>query len=98
MTGHKDALTRLAVSPDGRHILSASRRLSNTDKSLILWETRTGREIRDFHVSYGVDALAITPDGKAIITGSSGSGWDDAHKSMAIWDVATGRELRKFGR
>jgi len=92
-SGHKDTVNCLAVSPDGRHVISASRRLSNHDKSFVLWEIETGKEIRDFLPAYGVTALAFSPDGKSVITGTR----DALSKSMAIWDVATGKEIRKFG-
>lgn len=96
--GHKEAMNSLAVSPDGRYIISASGKLSGSGKSLVMWEMQTGQEVRDFQPNDRATAVAFTPNGKYIVTGSSsGSGWDDSYKSMALWDAATGREIRKFG-
>lgn len=96
-SGHKDSVNGLAVSPDGRYVISASRRLSNHDRSFVLWEIATGKELRDFRPNYEVTALAFSPDGKTVITGSAGSAWEASSKSLAIWDVATGKEMRKIG-
>ena len=39
-SGHSDAVTAVAWSRDGRHLVSGSR-----DKSLILWEVLSGEEV-----------------------------------------------------
>jgi WD40 repeat protein len=38
-----------------------------------------------------VDAIAFSPDGKTLASGS----WDH---SVKLWDVATGKEIRSFPR
>ena len=55
-----------------------------------LWDLSSGREIRTFtgHSSF-VKAVAISPDGKFILTGSE-------DKTARLWDVASGSSLHTF--
>jgi WD40 repeat protein/uncharacterized caspase-like protein len=83
-TGHSGSVTATAFSPDGFIIATAS-----LDKTIILWEAATRREIRrlEGHTD-GVLALAFSPNGKEIVSGAN-DGW------VIVWDAQTGRELRK---
>ena len=65
----------MAYSPDGKHILSGGGKPMQHPKSkdeaeLVLWEARTGREVRRFAGLRGsVHAVAFSPDGKTIAAG-----------------------------
>jgi RNA polymerase sigma factor (sigma-70 family) len=67
-------------SPDGKSLL-----LGGT--SLALWDTETGRKIRDFPT----DSIraALSPDGKTLAIGDVG---------VSLWDVATGKQLKTLGK
>jgi len=39
--------------------------------------------------SYGVESVAITPDGKYIVSGSN-------DKTIKLWDIKSGEEIRTF--
>ncbi|MCY3018777.1 MAG: serine/threonine protein kinase [Planctomycetota bacterium] len=84
-SGHSNWVNSVAFSPDGKLALSGSR-----DKTLKLWEVKTGRELRTFsgHTSW-VKSIAFSPDGKLALSGSG-------DKTLKLWDVRTGRELRTF--
>ena len=41
-----------------------------------------------------VRAVAFSPDGRHLASGSGGRGIDN---SVRLWDVASGTELKKFG-
>ncbi len=66
--GHPFFVTSVAVTPDGKRVVSSS--LNN---SLKVWNLETGKEQEFFaltgHTS-SVLSLAVTPDGKWVISGS----------------------------
>src|SRR5262249_1912588 len=82
LTGHKRAVTGVAVSADGRRALSASQ-----DRTLKLWGLACGDEVRTLagHQNW-VTAVALSPDGRLAL--SSG---DDL--TLKLWDVERGREV-----
>jgi WD40 repeat protein len=80
--GHGSVVTRVAVSADGRRLLTAS-----GDRRVILWDLASGQILRILkgHKSM-VAALAISPDGRRALSG----GWD---ARLICWDLETGQRL-----
>ncbi|KAJ6020943.1 hypothetical protein N7540_006447 [Penicillium herquei] len=73
----------VAFSPDGQIIASGLE-----DKTIKLWETRTGQELQTLHGhSDCVQSVAFSPDGQLVASGSSDG-------SIKLWDSKTGQELR----
>jgi len=73
-------ITGLAVSPDGRSVLS-------TGVLLRHWDILTGQERRAFRGhSEIVSSVALAPDGRYAISGS-------ADKTLKQWDIGTGKEV-----
>jgi WD40 repeat protein/class 3 adenylate cyclase len=75
----------VALSPDGRHVLTGG-----SDGVARLWDLQDGEEILQFmgHTEL-IYSIAFSPDGKFVLTGS----WD---KSARVWDATTGEEIRQF--
>jgi WD40 repeat protein len=80
--GHELAVVTLSVSADSNYVATGSK-----DKSIKLWEIKTGREIRSFlgH-EMTVTTVRFTPNGKYLISGSN-------DKTVRIWEVATGKNV-----
>jgi len=84
-SGHTGNISSIALSPNGRYVLSAS-----GDKTLKLWEIATGKEIRAFtgHTDY-IKTVAITCDGRFALSGGQ-------DKTLKLWEISTGKEIRIF--
>ena len=82
MVGHGAMVNSVAVSADGKQVLSGS-----WDYTVKLWDLASQKEIRTFdgHVA-SVNAVLFGPDGKTALSGS----WD--HKIIR-WDLATGKQV-----
>ncbi len=82
LTGHKDWVNSVAVSPDGKWAVSGSQ-----DKTVKIWDLETGecRATLEGHTDR-VQSVAITPDGKRILSAS-------IDNSVRVWDASSGREL-----
>ncbi|GAB5405831.1 MAG: hypothetical protein Aurels2KO_40620 [Aureliella sp.] len=72
----------VTFSPDGKLLVS----WGNSDETISIWDARDGSLINrmDGAHMYGVSALAFSPDGRRIASGSS-------DRSIRIWDVETGQ-------
>ena len=97
--GHISAPTSVAISPDGRIILTADYLVTR------LWDASTGHELRRLDSSLGrpksadpfahisnssghLKSALFSPDGyRILITAKDGT--------VALWDTTTGRELRR---
>jgi WD40 repeat protein len=84
LRGHKHVVLSVAVSRDGRHVLSGS-----WDKTVRWWHAQTGEPRRRFDVPAQVYCVALSPDGRHFLSG-------DAGNVLRLWDVETGQELRRF--
>ena len=85
LEGHTDRVWAVAVSPDGRFIVSGS-----DDRTVKVWELESGRLLRSLEGHTGrVRAVAVSPDGRFIVSGS-----DD--RTVKVWELESGRLLRSL--
>jgi WD40 repeat protein len=74
--GHKGQINALAVSPDGKRLLSASH-----DGAIRAWDAASGAEVRAFDWKIGpVTALAFAPDGLTCAAAGKGG-------QVVLWDA-----------
>jgi WD40 repeat protein/serine/threonine protein kinase/Tfp pilus assembly protein PilF len=82
LDGHKGMVLSVAVSPDGRYVLSGG-----NDTIPILWNARTGAVIHRLRGHTGrVHCVAFLPDGRRAVS----SGVD---ATIRLWDLESGQEL-----
>ena len=85
LEGHTDGVWAVAVSPDGRFIVSGS-----LDRTVKVWDAHDGRLLRSLagHTDR-VTAVALSPDGRTIVSGA-----DD--RTVKVWEAESGRLLRSL--
>jgi WD40 repeat protein len=95
--GHTKDVRRLAISPDGKQLLSGS-----FDGTMRLWDFPSGKEIKRFEGPGNfVESVAFTPSGKTAICSygprvAEAIYDSDPRCSLRLWDLATGKELKQF--
>jgi WD40 repeat protein len=73
----------LAFSPDGSLLATGNSPALSWDRSVVLWDLKTGLELRRLHAGREVlMALAFSPDGQTLAWGGYGK--------VHLWDLATG--------
>ncbi|GAB2510450.1 hypothetical protein GCM10027167_10600 [Nocardia heshunensis] len=83
LQGHDGRITSVAVSADGKHIVSGS-----SDKTVKVWELANGHLQRTIEAhDREVSAIAVSADGQRIVSG----GFDDTTR---VWILASGRRER----
>ncbi|HEY83786.1 MAG TPA: PQQ-binding-like beta-propeller repeat protein, partial [Chloroflexi bacterium] len=85
LLGHSDEIESVAISPDGRLILSAS-----ADGSLRLWHPKDQIEFRRFETDGDMlTAVDVKADGRYLLVGGFSG-------DTALWDAAAGEAVRRF--
>ena len=77
--GHKNDVNAVAISPDGKRIVSGS-----VDKTLRLWDATTGQPLGQPFTGHAslVSSVAFSPDGKRIVSGSTDN-------TLRLWDAVS---------
>jgi WD40 repeat protein len=80
--GHTHPIWALALTPDGRQVVSAS-----LDHTLRIWDLHSGAELAVLRGHTGaVTAVVVTPDGRYALSGSH-------DKTVRVWDLKDGQLL-----
>ena len=83
--GHAGSVNAVAISPDGKCILSGS-----SDSKIKIWDIVSGEELRslDAH-GKSVRAIDVSPNGLFFVSGSIDG-------TVSVWERSSGNELRKL--
>lgn len=82
---HSDKITSVAISPDGRTLVSGC-----ADKTIKVWDIKTGKLIRTLSGNIGeVSSVAISPDGNFLAVGSC----EHPKSNVKVWYLETGKLL-----
>jgi WD40 repeat protein len=90
ITADKHWLESVAYSPNGRMLASGGR-----EGVIRLWDPTTGKALGELDHRAEIKSLAISPDGKLLISAGEREGGIDL-EVVRVWDLATGKELREL--
>ncbi len=83
LTGHVWDVNTVAVSADGKRLVSGS-----DDMTIMIWDLETGKSLKTLQEHTNrVRSVAVSADGKRLVSGS-----DDM--TIMIWDLETGKSLK----
>lgn len=83
LCGHHDIVNALAVTTDGKRLVSASQ-----DHKLKVWALESGiKETTLYGHTSAVTAVVITPDNKQVVSA-------DSDGVIYVWDIDSGRQVR----
>lgn len=78
LVGHKDRVTSVAFSPDGRLLASGS---YGNERKIKLWNVDSGKVIYEFGDDLSFKSVAFSPDGKLLV----GAGYS---KVIKVWKIS----------
>ncbi|MEH2129769.1 MAG: ribosome assembly protein 4 [Nostoc sp.] len=83
LEGHSDMVRRVAYSPNGQQLASAS-----SDNTIKIWDVSSGKLLKSLSGhSSPVNLVAYSPNGRQLASASS-------DKTIKIWDVSSGQLLK----
>lgn len=88
LTGHKEWVQGLSLTPDGKRLVSG-----DDQGVIIVWDLPAGKELNRWQVKNWVRSLGISPDGKTVAV-SQHVPYRDKVKVMPsfhLWDADTGK-------
>ncbi len=104
LTGHKDWVVGLSMTPDGKTLISGADRVVGPKKEkegeIIVWDRAAGKELRRIYLKGWPWGMAISPDGQTVLAAErvplvfdSGS-----RSGLKLWSAQTGAMKADLGK
>ncbi len=96
LRGHRGQANEIVFAPDGETALSAG-----VDGTVRRWQVATGEELQVFPGQECVWGLALTRDGRQVLSGG-GDFWTGGKLragkdfNLKLWEISTGKEVSRF--
>ena len=81
----------LAFSPDGRLLVTPLKAGSDPDKTLVILDVATGKELRKIESPRPIASFALSPDGRTLAA-------ENTDRTITLWEVASGKEQGRMGQ
>jgi WD40 repeat protein len=108
------AVSAVEFGPDGRWFVMACRpegfmATMNANSQAVVWDVESGKRIRVFDLAMDSGAIALSRDGRLLLSGGQPMGPDEAKEmiemgakvktstGVVLWDLTSGNEVRQFG-
>jgi RNA polymerase sigma factor (sigma-70 family) len=89
---HKEMVTALALSPDGKRLATTTQDRTGT---LVLWDLATGKAIHRLQAENDIlGVLAFSPDGHVLVSAGLNTR-NGGNSPVEFWDPAQGKKVRR---
>jgi len=85
LRGHRYPIQAVAITKDGRWVISGSRASIGWGGTIKVWDLATGKEQELQGHHEGIEGITVTPDGQRVISAS-------ADYTLKVWNLMTGEE------
>ncbi|MEI9910142.1 MAG: WD40 repeat domain-containing protein [Bacteroidota bacterium] len=91
--GHQKAIRSVSISADGKWVVTGS-----ADNTFIIWDAKTGYEIRRINTGAPVQQVLLSPDASYLVTATGQNNSENSAEKLSFkkWDVKTGKLLTVF--
>src|SRR5262249_36918821 len=96
--GHTNQIRAVAVSPDGRWVVSAAptKESERPGSEIRVWDAGSGSCRTTLEVPHSrVISMAMSPDGRRLAVGGANMAHNGPNATMSLWDIETRKRIKE---